>query len=270
MHEEADLKDAPKWLGYLRVSTRGQADNGGGLGVQEDEVRRWVKARGGHLVGFCEDRGVSGADEMKDRPGLAMAMYKAKRNGYAGIVVYRLDRLARDAIVQEMILREFTKNRLEVHSTSEEEDRLLGDSTDPSRALIRTILGAVYEYDRKMITLRMQAGIARKRLAGQYCGGTIGYGFRPDPKKRGALMPVRSELDCIAQGLTMREMGASFRTIGEFWATDGGMRLRRAMDWHPQSVKNVLERAKAKGDPEPAVLGPLARQFMGLPALAEV
>jgi hypothetical protein len=48
-------------------------------------------------------------------------------------------------------------------STSPSESAFLRDDpTDPSRALIRQVLGAVSEYERKMITVRLRAGRARK------------------------------------------------------------------------------------------------------------
>lgn len=256
-----------KWLGYLRVSTNAQATDGQGLELQADAIRSWVLRKGGKLMGFCEDKGVSGSAPLEEREGLNLAMYEAVRHGYTGVVVYRLDRLARDSIVQEMVLREFTKRGMEIHSTSDSEDALLGDDgADPARAMIRQILAAVFEFDRKMSRLRMAAGSARKRAAGGHAGGRIPFGYARNPDPKGPLLPVPHELNAIAQALTMRAMNASYRTIGEYWNTQGIRRRAGKGEWHPQSVKQILDLATRRGTPEPAELEPLARHFMGLAA----
>jgi DNA invertase Pin-like site-specific DNA recombinase len=77
-----------------------------------------------------------------------------------GVVVYRLDRLARDLIVQETLLAEVWRMGREVFSTSAAEQGYLADDPHaPSRKLIRQVLGAVNEYERSMIShYRLAAG----------------------------------------------------------------------------------------------------------------
>jgi DNA invertase Pin-like site-specific DNA recombinase len=68
-------------------------------------------------------------------------------------VVYRLDRLARDLVLQEQLLAEVWRSRGAVL------DRRWGGEPprrpeDPSRRLLRQVLGAVSEDERAMIALR--------------------------------------------------------------------------------------------------------------------
>ena len=95
-----------KIVGYVRVSTATQAEDGLGLDVQKAALRAWCKANGHRLTSILSDEGISGAKELEDRPGLADALDMIRSRKAQGIVVPRLDRLARDLIVQETILAE--------------------------------------------------------------------------------------------------------------------------------------------------------------------
>lgn len=83
--------------GYVRVSTRGQAEDGYGLAVQEATVRAWARAGRHRLVALHRDEGVSGS--LADRAGLADALEDLRSGRASVLVVPRLDRLARDLIM---------------------------------------------------------------------------------------------------------------------------------------------------------------------------
>ena len=167
-----------KIVGYVRVSTATQAEDGLGLDVQQAALRAWCKANGHRLTSILSDEGISGAKELEDRPGLADALDMIRSCKAEGIVVSRLDRLARDLIVQETILAEVRRIGGEVFSTSPAEaSYLTDDPDDPSRKLIRQVLGAVSEYERSMVTLRLRNGRRRKAQMGGYASGAPAFGF---------------------------------------------------------------------------------------------
>ena len=60
-------------LGYVRVSTDRQADEGLGLEVQEEAIRSWCSTRNFELLLIHRDEGLSGSLDPGDRPGLAAA-----------------------------------------------------------------------------------------------------------------------------------------------------------------------------------------------------
>jgi hypothetical protein len=49
-------------VGYVRVSTDRQADEGLGLEVQEQSIRRWAREHGHRIVGIVRDEGISGSN----------------------------------------------------------------------------------------------------------------------------------------------------------------------------------------------------------------
>ena len=129
-------------VGYVRVSTDRQVDAGAGLDVQRRAVRAWCRAEGHRLVELVADAGVSGT--LADRPALAEALILLREGKAQGLVVHRLDRLARDLVVQEQLLAEVWRMGATVSSTAAGEDAYLSDDPgDPSRRLIRQVLGVI-------------------------------------------------------------------------------------------------------------------------------
>ncbi|MBD0379586.1 recombinase family protein [Paenibacillus sedimenti] len=48
-------------IGYVRVSTQGQAKDGYSLAYQQDEIRSYCQEHGWNLVNMYTDEGISGA-----------------------------------------------------------------------------------------------------------------------------------------------------------------------------------------------------------------
>lgn len=143
---------------YLRVSTDRQAEEGLGLEVQEQAIRAWAREHRHRVVLWARDEGVSGSNGFDSRTGLADALEALRSHQSGGPVVYRLDRLARDLVLQEQLLADIRRIGGDVYSTSSAEaSYLTDDPEDPSRKLIRQVLGAVNEYERAMIALRLRS-----------------------------------------------------------------------------------------------------------------
>jgi DNA invertase Pin-like site-specific DNA recombinase len=160
-----------KLIAYLRVSTDAQAE-GLGLDVQKAAITDWANTHGHKLAADFTDAGVSGSNGLDTRTGLADAFNALRDSDASGIVVYRLDRLARDLIIQEQLLAEARQHGWAVFSTSTGEAAYLEDDPgEPSRKMIRQVLGAVAEYERSMIALRLRSGRARKAQAGGFAYG---------------------------------------------------------------------------------------------------
>ena len=159
-----------KAFGYLRVSGQGQV-NGDGFDRQEKAVKDYAKANGFEVVQIFREEGVSGSDA--DRPTLARLMVSLEQNGHQvkTVIIEKLDRLARDLMVQEAIIRDFRKQGFDLISTLEPE--LCSD--DPTRKLMRQMMGAIAEYEKSMIVLKLKAARERKRIRYGKCEGRKGY-----------------------------------------------------------------------------------------------
>lgn len=234
-----------KIVGYVRVSTDAQVEQGLGLEVQEQQLRAWAKAHGHKIVEIFVEPGVSGAKGLEDRPALAEALHALRHGLAGGLVVPRLDRLARDLVLQEQLLAEVKRLKAQAFSTMAGEDAyLVDDPDDPSRKLIRHILGAVSEYERAMISMRLRSGRARKAANGGYATGAPPLGLRA---VGGALVEDPDEGRVLDRLLTLRTDGRSLREIAALLTAEG-LRPKRSDRWHPETVRKALVRAQGRHD----------------------
>jgi DNA invertase Pin-like site-specific DNA recombinase len=228
-----------KVVAYLRVSTDRQAEEGLGLEVQEQAIRAWAKAHGHKVVCWTRDEGVSGSNGLDTRVGLGDALEALRERRAAGVVVYRLDRLARDLIVQETLLADVRRTGGVVFSTSNGEDAYLTDDPDdPSRKLIRQVLGAVAEYERSMIALRLRSGRRRKAEKGGFAYGSPAFGLR---SVSGTLQADEAEQATLRRIQELCASGASLRRIADTLTVEGH-RPKRSQVWHPESIRRIIQR----------------------------
>ena len=229
-----------KAVAYVRVSTSQQAEEGLGLEVQERAIRLWAKAHHHKLVAVIADSGISGTTELDDRPGLAEALAMVGNGSVGGVCVARLDRLARDLVLQEQLLAEIRRQGGGLFTTSAAEVGYLSDDPDdPSRRLIRQVLGAVSEYERAIIALQLRAGRRRKAEKGGFAYGSPPLGWRAE---RGQLVVDETEAVALARMGELRHDGANLREIATVLA-DEGHRTKRGARWHPQTVARALQSA---------------------------
>src|SRR5687767_10312086 len=165
-----------KAVSYLRVSGKGQVE-GDGPERQRQAIARYAKTAGITVLEEFSDLGVSGTTELADRPGLAALIDRLESNGVRTVVIERADRIARDLMVQEVILSQFAKIGARI-LTADGVD-LASDDQDPTRRLIRQVLGAVSEFEKNVIVLKLRAARERKRRRGERVEGRKPYGFHP-------------------------------------------------------------------------------------------
>lgn len=229
-----------KLIAYLRVSTDRQAEHGLGLPVQRAAIKAWAAGHGHRIVAWRADEGVSGSNGLDTREALPVALAEVRENRAGGIVVYRLDRLARDLIVQETLISEIRKMAAEIFTTSAAEAGYLADDPDdPSRKMIRQILGAVNEYEKSMIVLRMKSGRAMKASRGGYAYGSPAFGQRAEGRQ---LVADEREAATVARIAALRTAGRSLREIAAELNADG-VPSKRGGQWHAVTVDRVLVRS---------------------------
>jgi len=231
-----------KVVSYLRVSTDRQAEEGLGLDIQRAAIQEWVRAEDHRLVGEFSDEGVSGSNGLDLREGLLPAYDMLRRGQAEAMVVYRLDRLARDLILQETLLRQLKEMGCVAFSTAKSESVYLADDPDdPSRRLIRQVLGAVSEYERSMIALRLRSGRRMKDRQGGYAFGSPPFGFSAE---KGALVANDTEQAALARARELRRAGASLRKVAAVLEQEGHV-AKRGGPWHPTTLSRALRSGRS-------------------------
>jgi len=227
-------------LVYARFSPRANPEESASIENQNDICTRYCEQRGYEIAGMFADPERSGggkghaldpAEEL-DRQGLMDMLNEVKR-GFV-VVAYRPDRLARDVYLDEYIHRLVRSKGGRVECV---EAGVVGDGADAQ--LMRKILAAFAEYERKVIAARTKAAMRRRQGRGQYMGG-------PEPPfgyaKRGKALvrDVREQIivDYIVE--LYKELG-SFRGVARR-LKDEGVRCRGRVGWLHGTVKRIIER----------------------------
>jgi DNA invertase Pin-like site-specific DNA recombinase len=188
-------------LAYLRVSGKGQV-NGNGFPRQREAIERYARAAGFELVGEYQDEGVSGTKDLDDREGLSDLLARIRSNGVRLVLVERAaDRLARDLMVGEVLLAEFRKLGVTVIAADSGTDLTAGDN-DPTRVLIRQVLGAVAQFEKSVIVAKLRAARVRKRKATGRCEGRKPFGTKPGDGERLSYDAIAAKLN--ADGVSTR------------------------------------------------------------------
>jgi DNA invertase Pin-like site-specific DNA recombinase len=209
-------------LTYLRVSGKGQITDDG-FPRQRETIERYARAAGFELVGeFC-DEGVSGTKELDDREGLSDLLARIRSNGVRVVLVERADRLARDLIVGELILNQFRELGVRVIA-ADAGTELTASDDDPTRTLIRQVLGAVAQFENAVIVSKLKAARVRKRKATGRCEGRKPFGTKPgEAEVLGLIRQLRRKprggerLSYDAIAARLNQTGVASRT-GKLWA----------------------------------------------------
>lgn len=223
-------------VGYLRVSSTNPNDT---AASQRAEIKAWAKANGHKVVAWFEDSGVSGTTDLAERPGLTAALEALRPPPEAnGLVVARLDRLARQLHIQESVLQTVWLAGGHVYSADAGEV-LQDDPDDPMRTFVRQIVGCVAQLDRALTVKKLRNGKAKKVQAGGYAHGGPPYGWRAEG---GELVKVEAEQKALKLMRSLRTAGSSYRTICQELEQQGFTTKRGGSRWLPATVRTILER----------------------------
>jgi DNA invertase Pin-like site-specific DNA recombinase len=210
--------------GYVRVSGLGQAqDEKDGLIRQKDAIRHYAALNGFRIVKWFEDK-ISGKTDLENRPALCALRTALTEDGVRTVLIERLDRLARDLMVQEAIIADLQRHNFELISVLEPDM----SSSDPTRKLLRQMLGAFSEYERSMIVLKLQG--ARQRIRAKnpdYAEGRKPYGYRP------------GEANIIYRARELRNAGYTLTRIAKTLEAEG-YGTRYGGRWHAKQISRII------------------------------
>ena len=219
-------KAKTKAFAYLRVSGQGQVD-GDGFKRQAEAIKAYAAEKGIVIAATFEEKGVSGTVENDARPAWAEMMARLHSNGVRTVIVEKLDRLARDLMVQEKAIATMKRGGFELVSVAEPD--LMGD--DPNRKFVRQIMGAVAEMEKSNLVAKLRGARMRKKAAGEKAVGSYPFGHR------------FGEVETVELMRELRRKGLGFdRIAAELNAR--GVKPRRGEKWGGNTVNVILTRVQ--------------------------
>ena len=176
---------------YMRVSHRSQK-----VASQRREIERYLSAHGMTEVQWYIDEGVTGA--VMNRPGLDDLKKAIFLGTVDTVVVYALDRLARNAVEGMVLLAEWLKRGVRLVVIT-----LQIDFSGETGQMIASLLLHIAQMERTRLRERQAAGIAAAKAAGKKWGGRKpGTGVKAQPER---------VLELRERGLTNREIASALR-----------------------------------------------------------
>ena len=192
-----------KAIGYIRVSTEEQAKHGISLDMQRAKIAAYASLEDLDLIDTIADEGISGCS-IKGRPGIQKVLEMVKSKQTKAVIVYKLDRLARNTIEALQVSRLLDRNGVALHSITEKLD-----TKSAMGRFFFTIMASIAEMERGIIGERIQGAMARKRQLGEACNNNPQYGFRivdfmvvPDQSEQNTIRRIHEHKD---QGRTIWE-----------------------------------------------------------------
>ncbi len=163
--------------------------------------------------------------DLASRPALLEMMEALHSNGVKLVLLEKLDRLARDLMIQETIIGDLRKYGFELVSVIEPD--LCQD--DPTRKLMRQIIGAIAEYEKSMIVSKLRGARQRKKASTGRCEGRKPYGHYPGEKR------------VVDRMRALRKEGLGFDRLAAR-LNAGDFRTRKGTPWHGFAVNRILSR----------------------------
>ncbi len=224
------------WVGYIRVSTREQADSGLSLEAQKEKVLSLARGRGVELAEVLTDASESAKD--LNRPGMRRILELAQSGRLEGILVAKFDRLTRSMRDFVMLVDLFVKKDVSIVSAYE----WIDTGTATGRMML-TFFAMISEWERETISERTSAGLQAKLRRGEPAGN-VRYGWRYVGKNEPVVEDEREQiiLDAI---IAMRKDGVSLREIAAK-LNESGHLTRSGKPWQFQYVANVLRMVEKK------------------------
>lgn len=218
-------------VGYIRVSTREQAETKLSLTHQEEKIRAYAVSQDLELERIYNDAAESAKD--LNRTSVQELLKEVERGRIGHVIILKLDRLVRNLENLGYIIRLFDKKDVTLSSVSES----LNTATASGRMVVH-LLGAIAQWERETIAERTQAALDVKRRKGEKLGGICPFGYRA---RAGKLVPHPDEQKILSSIQRGRREGKGYQEIAEA-LNDAGIRPRKGKRWWASTIRGILLR----------------------------
>jgi len=207
---------------------------------QRARISAYCTERGWSLAEMLADDGVSGGN----RERLERLAERVKATGARAIVVYHLDRFARDLAATLDYLRRFARRGVELHVVG----RGKVEADTASGFIVTAVEGLAAEHYRRVISEKTRDAMARLRANGRRVSRFAPYGSRlcsggrvtPDPREQAILFKVAE----------LRAAGLSLRAISVTLASKRVL-ARNGRPFSPKVLSTITGRSSSRHDGGP-------------------
>ena len=214
---------------YLRVSSKGQV-KGHGFERQGETVSNFADENGFFVKDTFRDA-FTGTEA--DRPEFNRMVASILGNGVRTILVESLDRLARDVMVQSLLLAKLAQHGITLINCVTGEDVTASMSEDPMRKALIQIQSVFSELEKSRLVGKLRRAREAKKAQTGKCEGRKAFGEKPGEEEVIELM----------RSLRRKRSGnrMSFAKIAEE-LNHRNVATRTGAPWQTTTVRNILTR----------------------------
>lgn len=223
------------YVGYVRVSTGKQAEEGVSIPSQIARINGWCESRDTPCEApkIFSDAGISGK-RIDTRHGLKNALNAACVAGGV-LVVYSFSRLARSTKDAIAIAERLEQAGADLVSLTEQID-----TTSAAGKMFFRLLAVFAEFERDIGSERTKAGLDHKRSRHERIG-QIPYGVRL-AEDGISLVEDFDDTAAILKAKIMREGGRSFREIAAVFDAMGLRPKNGGANWSASTIRRLTKR----------------------------
>ena len=221
---------------YTRFSPRKNADECESCETQFAYCEQYAHKHGLTIAEQIHDKDASGKDEYREKLWEAI---EALNKGDV-LLVYKRDRLARNLYLSEQINRAVEMRGGTIEAVTGD---VSGNGNET--VLLRQIIAAMAEYERKLIGARTRHAMQLHQRNGRRMGRYAPYGWAIDPADPRRMIPVEREQWAVAkigelwqQGKTHAEIARTLNADEEY------ARASRTGKWSLKTVWKIVGRAQ--------------------------
>ncbi len=222
-----------KAIGYVRVSTPGQAEKGISLAAQQSRIRAMATLQEAELIEVIVNAGESGKN--LDRPGMQRLLAPIERREVDAVIIAKLDRLTRSVKDLANLLELFERRGIHLLSVAESLD-----TGSAAGRLVMNIMASLAQWEREVIGERTKEALGHKKARMEFVGNCA-YGFHLCSDGR-TVEPDPAEQRVRRTITRLREHGRSLRQIAAYLNKERRF-TRSGSPWMHCYVARILKAA---------------------------
>ena len=220
---------------YLRYSSDRQNEQS--IEGQMRVCRKFCETMGYTIVDSFIDRALTASKDTEKRIEFQRMIRESDKRLWQGVIVYKLDRFARNRYDSAIYKARLKKNGVRVISATE------NISDNPEGIILESVLEGMAEFYSKELAQKITRGMYETALKCNSCGGHISLGYRIENKKL-VIDPktapiVREAFELYADGWSVADICHKFNAAG--------YRTKRGVPFNKNSFQAMFKNDKYIG-----------------------
>lgn len=219
---------------YARFSSHNQREES--IEGQVRECRAFAERNNIRIIKVYADRAVSGKTD--NRPEFQRMIADSAKGQFEAVIVYQLDRFARNRYDSAIYKAKLKKNGVKVLSAKEH------ITNEPAGIILESILEGMAEYYSAELSQKIKRGMRENALKCKVTGGNIALGYKIGPNKEFEIDPltapiVREIFSMYAAGMTVTQIINNLNARG--------LKTSRGVPFNKNSLHRLLKNEKYIG-----------------------